>query len=155
MREIKFRAWDITKKEMVSVFRTDSHPDLSAPHSIIAGIAEDGHIVSRPLLNLEGQDPEFILMQYTGLKDKGDVEVCEGDIIKLTEEDGATQKSEVASENFFVEFVVDEVSFQLDHTSGLSNLGGHDLPLLLVMGKGEVVGNIHQHKNLLDTKTEM
>lgn len=66
MREIKFRAWDTEKKEWVESFagfdfvEPDSQSEafwLSAPESIK-------------------------LMQYTGLKDKNDKEIYEGDIIK-------------------------------------------------------------------------
>ena len=58
MREIKFRAYHKTGKEM---------------------------IYKRPL-NKVGQDSQFgddvILMQYTGLKDKNGKEIYEGDIVK-------------------------------------------------------------------------
>ena len=132
-REIKFRAWDITKKEMVSVFRTDSHPDLSAPHSIIAGIAEDGHMLSRPLLNLEGHKPEFILMQYTGLKDKSGVEIYEDDIFKAPHDFGP---------GGFVE-KIGVVEFHTEHGHGWNYWKLDEL---------EIIGNRHQDPKLLEGK---
>ena len=64
MREIKFRAWDITGKEMEELISLDLG---SKPRArTVKGFLCDG---------------EFVLMQYTGLKDKNGKEIYEGDII--------------------------------------------------------------------------
>ena len=57
MREIKFRAWDIEKKQML-------------------------HIHTLFLKNKDEICPPGILMQYTGLKDKNGKEIYEGDIVR-------------------------------------------------------------------------
>jgi len=63
MKEIKFRAWDKQDKEMLEPF------DL---YSIGIVNGENGY------------DPKYyILLQYTGLKDKNGKEIYEGDILLM------------------------------------------------------------------------
>lgn len=70
MREIKFRAWDLDNKSMI-------YPD-----------SELGTIfcfdkVGLSIYRCDGYElNSFELMQYTGLKDKNDTEIYEGDIIQ-------------------------------------------------------------------------
>lgn len=66
MREIKFRAWDYYSG-------MNYNPTVSD--------GTDGGETSRVCLNSAIGDVDFVLMQYTGLKDKNGKEIYEGDIV--------------------------------------------------------------------------
>ena len=71
MREIRFRIWDKKKKEMVGV----------SALLINQGMFMPDNINYRDVYNYDNQFYSD-LMQYTGLEDKTDIEIYEGDIMQ-------------------------------------------------------------------------
>ncbi len=120
MREIKFRAWDKEKKRMTTTFNVSSQ----------------GIVMFTPL----GESPiylyNYILMQYTGLKDKTGKEIYEGDIVKET--DGTHSAKGVvyfSSDGLLGAFLI-RTSYTNDKI--------YDARCL------EVIGNIYENKDLLN-----
>jgi len=110
MREIKFRAWDKEREEIVPV--TQLFWDI--------------------LGNLKTPD-SFILMQYTGLKDKNGKEIYEGDICKFQFKRNQGQDiSEVRFDAGEFKFCADGFFYSVGRCSVI-----------------EVIGNIYENPELV------
>ena len=115
MREIKFRAWDKENKEMVEV-------ELLGKRVLLCKNGEWENI------------EDFEVMQYTGLKDKNDKEIYEGDIVRHATDEGVYKV--IFEDGGF--YVINSYDFQTIN----------EYPL-------EVIGNVYENLELLEAEGEM
>ena len=129
MRNIKFRAWDKAVKDMVPIKTIDFRKDGAECAVDFCDINGD----------LTGKNPEWVLMQSTGMKDKNGVEIFEGDIVK-------NDKGEIGR----VVYLKQEAGFvvvlpKLDYRLGHRNTGE---PYDVASGH-EVIGSFYENPELL------
>lgn len=140
MRKIKFRAWIGHKKEMYSWYQLKAQGDYLA--QLLTGVYQGS-----------------VIMQYTGLKDKNGVEIYENDILNYSNIDN--HHSEF-SHNYVVEFCSQdfgEHSYQQTRGWNATPMHrfineklterGNGIHSLFGTHKIEVIGNIHENKDLL------
>ena len=122
----KFRAWDSVEKKFVEHF-------FITDNGLICNMEKP---TSDCKLLIPIEKSELILMQSTGLKDKNDKEIFEGDIVKMSKD--------VYSEPIYYEVV--------RHYGGAYRLESkqHGCELWLRHTDCEVVGNVYENKELLD-----
>ena len=135
MREIKFRAWDVREKKMIP----------NAHEAYDANLRYEGDEDNGPWgvssFGIMLDNPEFILMQYTGLKDKNGVEIYEGDIVARYWSDGSVLQQ------FEVKWFDDKSGYQL--TPALLNSTRHNEQTGMTAHGFEVIGNIYENPELL------
>lgn len=122
MREIKFRFWNREENQMIS---GDT-------------LAFEEYAPLYQLLSQEG------IMQYTGIKDKNDREIYEGDIVHLSSDDGVDYKALIVFKDGG--FCAIDGS-ENDYSVRRYGLSRYDL-------KVEVIGNIFENPELLEANDE-
>ncbi len=137
MREIKFKIWHAEKSVMLM------------PEGII-------NLEGETSRRLKENDPSAILLQYTGLKDKAKNPIYEGDIVELEVDfQGSPPDGEDGfhvKHTGFVKYtpsrgfhIVITKSWDLDNLEAVT----HPEIKNIVGYRSEVIGNVHQHPNLL------
>ena len=131
-REIKFRAWNPASKEMGKPF------DLSTMIRLSEKIGNAG-------INTKKRFDDYILMQFTGLTDTNEVEIYEGDIIKV---DG----NPIGVDDEFIEIKFSEGGFVVE-----ADFDEYDMTTIgwainiwdIESRKVEVIGNIYENPELI------
>jgi uncharacterized phage protein (TIGR01671 family) len=132
MRDLKFRAWD-SQNMFIS-------PSLSDGSQYLGSWFEAHSILHSEF----GKQNE--IMQYTGLKDRNGNEIYEGDIIKRTQHidghfvDRIFETYEVSYNNEIAGFEYKPIENKHYKQYTVRPFGGEEL---------EIIGNIHQNKELL------
>lgn len=113
MREIKFRVWDGMKMLLW------------------------GHLITNDILDVF-DNKDVALMQYTGLKDKNGVEICEGDIVAYTFGRIPQTPSPIIWSEEEVGFALQNDGYETTFDGNVKNL--------------EVIGNIYENPELIKEK---
>lgn len=130
MRVPKFRAWDKLGKIMLPI------GDIDTSYKLVYLEEDNGYRCERDFDEIE-------LMQFTGLKDKKDKEIFEGDIIKFSDCDGDIYVTPVVWDKNYACF---GVSFSGKYPISFDYLEEFYTELKDI----EVVGNIYENRELLE-----
>ena len=131
MRELEFRAWWKDTKRFL---------DCDEWYMTCSG-AKYLHYAVMPY-----KDDNFIIEQYTGIKDKNGKEIYEGDIVSEEFEYGGEKTKTI----WQVRWSDDECAFELHYVIGFKV---DDCSLYADDEEDyEVIGNIHEHQELLEAK---
>ena len=136
MREIKFRVFDKLAKYM-HVCGEDVHDEITFE----IGTNRAYYFNMQNGCGSLREDSDYVLMQYTGLKDKNGKEIYEGDIVKIVDTEYQTRHIAI------IEFL--EASFILRMIKG-EYAGEALMADSWLDEEKEVIGNIYETPELLE-----
>ena len=138
MREYKFRAYNKNTKEMYKIGQ------ITLEKGIWNYEPNDREYIGMSI----PYQPSFILMQYTGLKDKYGEEIYEGDIVKSYFENGlgVENKCLIIYDEYLCAFMGQELRTKQQYLFNEGNPNKKDKQLKYT----EVIGNIYDNPELLE-----
>ena len=137
MREIKFRAWNFKDKKMFSAEEMTKDQMAILPDGHFANI--DGQNTSRSIIYSHEQ---MLPLQFTGLKDKNDKEIYEGDICSA----GLKTPLGIVMHRGVIIFNEKAGQFGLKLETELESVSDH----VIKNDSPEIIGNIYENPNLLE-----
>lgn len=124
-REIKFRAWHKTYKKMFKIGQ------LTLEKGSWNYEPKDKEFIGMSI----PYQPDFILMQYTGLKDKNGIDIYEGDVVRIIYDN---------IEHIY-QIIFDKEELDFKATNGEINYGGN-FQYLGCCEEIEIIGNIYENE---------
>lgn len=137
MRDIKFRAWDTKKNQMIlNVFDRPLYLEFS-------GFLHEWSAKKTALVRASNYPEEIVLMQFTGLKDKNGKEIWEGDVVLVSHSTTGIPlyKGVVTFEEKFARFGIKTNGGSYLEMFGFSMFDGDPY--------AKVLGNIYENPELL------
>jgi uncharacterized phage protein (TIGR01671 family) len=150
MRKIKFKIWDPGNKTMLPHDQKLLLLDTSG--NIYMTSSRQGDCELDLNLCKEGI---FIPLEYTGLKDKNDKEIYEGDIINFHRymfSDGFNKPIEITRKDFVsaVEFDEEEAKYTFKNQFCHEYIDEEGEPDKSLWGSVRVIGNIYENPELIE-----
>lgn len=135
MREFKFRLWSIEEKQFIA-------PNILEVFNESGDLTPFKYIKTGKLNPLYMPVENYIIQQYTGLTDKNNKPIYEGDIVKFSRL--FEKERQIKELKSFVRFDEGKFGFDLIGFNGMF----YDLSYECSI---EVIGNIFEHPELLKT----
>lgn len=144
MREIKFRVWDKENEYMIN----SKQGVYTALRNVMNITRQDDEYYNNGDL-LKPNKEKYILMQYTGLKDKNGTEIYEGDIVKIHKHsyDFGFKQEEIGQIKFIdgaFGFYKEKSKNEYYFNTLADEIAYHEIE------EYEVIGNIYDNPELLE-----
>ncbi|MFD2752406.1 YopX family protein [Virgibacillus siamensis] len=125
MRDYKFRAWCKKRKRMYEVLHLHT---TTWSNGGVWATGKGYDVIEQKDINIDIQPKDAVIMQYTGLKDENEADICEGDLFKHGISVG--------------EIKYQGCGFYIDWHAPVE--WGKSNRLDILHDEGEIIGNIHQ-----------